>query len=196
MYYKTIANALLLMIRNKDGENIPFASLMPSYGPFLSMEAAYADLVNTFGEIGNVPRGFTFCIIKDNKPQEYWFTEEGNWSSVEPKNTSSSSSSTIEITGIKFRYSNDWLQVSTDNGATWSNLIPREELRGPQGATGSVGPQGEKGKDGDSNVHLEDIKLRISRTTREVDGELGSMPKGIPIESLNETRNLVENYLK
>jgi hypothetical protein len=31
---------------------------------------------------------------------------------------------------------------------------------------------------------------------KEVDGELGEMPKGIPIESLNETRNLVENYLK
>ena len=31
---------------------------------------------------------------------------------------------------------------------------------------------------------------------KEVDGELGQMPKGIPMESLNETRNLVENYLK
>ena len=31
---------------------------------------------------------------------------------------------------------------------------------------------------------------------KEVDGELGKMPKGIPMESLNETRNLVENYLK
>ena len=31
---------------------------------------------------------------------------------------------------------------------------------------------------------------------KEVDGELGAMPKGIPMESLNETRNLVENYLK
>lgn len=31
---------------------------------------------------------------------------------------------------------------------------------------------------------------------KDVDGELGQMPKGIPIESLNETRNLVENYLK
>jgi len=30
---------------------------------------------------------------------------------------------------------------------------------------------------------------------KEVDGELGQMPKGIPIESLNETRNLVEAYL-
>lgn len=31
---------------------------------------------------------------------------------------------------------------------------------------------------------------------KEVDGELGQMPKGIPMESLNETRNLVESYLK
>ena len=31
---------------------------------------------------------------------------------------------------------------------------------------------------------------------KDVEGELGQMPKGIPMESLNETRNLVENYLK
>ena len=31
---------------------------------------------------------------------------------------------------------------------------------------------------------------------KDVGGELGEMPKGIPMESLNETRNLVENYLK
>ena len=31
---------------------------------------------------------------------------------------------------------------------------------------------------------------------KEVDGEIGEMPKGIPMESLNETRNLIEDYLK
>ncbi len=31
---------------------------------------------------------------------------------------------------------------------------------------------------------------------KDVKGELGQMPKGIPMESLNETRNLVEAYLK
>ena len=31
---------------------------------------------------------------------------------------------------------------------------------------------------------------------KDVEGELGEMPKGIPMESLNETRNLVESYLK
>ena len=30
---------------------------------------------------------------------------------------------------------------------------------------------------------------------KDVEGELGAMPKGIPMESLNETRNLVESYL-
>ncbi len=31
---------------------------------------------------------------------------------------------------------------------------------------------------------------------KEVEGELGQMPKGIPMESLNETRNMIENFLK
>ena len=31
---------------------------------------------------------------------------------------------------------------------------------------------------------------------KDVDGDLGCMPKGIPIESLNETRNLIEAFLK
>lgn len=31
---------------------------------------------------------------------------------------------------------------------------------------------------------------------KEVDGELGEMPKGIPMEALNETRNMIENFLK
>jgi predicted RNA-binding protein with EMAP domain len=35
-----------------------------------------------------------------------------------------------------------------------------------------------------------------SNILKEVEGELGSMPKGIPIKSLNGTRNLVENFLK
>ena len=31
---------------------------------------------------------------------------------------------------------------------------------------------------------------------KDVEGELGEMPHGIPLDSLNETRNLVENFLK
>ena len=31
---------------------------------------------------------------------------------------------------------------------------------------------------------------------KEVEGDLGEMPRGIPLDSLNETRNLVETFLK
>ena len=31
---------------------------------------------------------------------------------------------------------------------------------------------------------------------KNVEGELGTMPHGIPLDSLNETRNLVETFLK
>ena len=31
---------------------------------------------------------------------------------------------------------------------------------------------------------------------KEVEGDLGEMPRGIPLESLNVTRNLVETFLK
>ncbi|MDL2246887.1 tRNA-binding protein, partial [Methanobrevibacter sp. OttesenSCG-928-K11] len=35
-----------------------------------------------------------------------------------------------------------------------------------------------------------------SKILKNVEGELGEMPKGIPMESLNETRNLIEAFLK
>ncbi|GAA5818867.1 MAG: tRNA-binding protein [Methanobrevibacter sp. CfCl-M3] len=35
-----------------------------------------------------------------------------------------------------------------------------------------------------------------SNILKEVNGDLGSIPKGIPMDSLNGTRNLVENFLK
>lgn len=161
----------LLLLKLADKKYLPLPSLQPSYGPFASMNDAKTDLINTFENISNVPMGYTFCVIENGKPQEYWFTEAGNWDSVEPKNVSSSSSSEVNIDGIKFRYANGWLQVSTDNGNTWTNLVSEDTLRGPQGVTGKVGPQGPKG-DAGNEVRLEDIKLRVSTTTRTVDGEL------------------------
>lgn len=171
MDYNGIVTGFLLQLPNSSGVLIPLPSVQASYGPFASMNDAKADLISTFESMSKVPRGYTFCVIKNGKPQEYWFTETGNWDSVEPKNVSSSSSSEVNIDGIKFKYANGWLQVSTDNGNTWTNLVSEDTLRGPQGVTGSVGPQGPKG-DAGNEVRLEDIKLRISTTTREVDGEL------------------------
>ena len=47
-----------------------------------------------------------------------------------------------------------------------------------------------------SNIVSEGMFLGIDGViVKDVEGELGQMPK-IPLEALNETRNLVENYLK
>ena len=85
----------LLMMRLSNGEYIPLPSVQASYGPFNTLDEAKADLINTFRTLSNVPRGYTFCVIESNKPQEYWFTKTGDWSSVEKKNISSSRHWTI-----------------------------------------------------------------------------------------------------
>lgn len=156
MDYNTIAKALLLMVRNKDGVNVPFASLMPSYGPFESLEAVYADLINTFGEIGNVPRGYTFCVIENNKPQEYWLTKAGDWSSKEKKNVSSSSSTDI-VSGLIIEKRGDYIQVSYDNGETWANLVALDDIKGRPGNTGSPGKDGK-----DAVADLSKVQIRMT----------------------------------
>lgn len=156
MDYNTIAKALLLMVRNKDGVNVPFASLMPSYGPFESLEAVYADLINTFGEIGNVPRGYTFCVIENNKPQEYWLTKAGDWSSKEKKNVSSSSSTDI-VSGLIIEKRGDYIQVSYDNGETWANLVALDDIKGRPGNTGSPGKDGK-----DATADLSKVQIRMT----------------------------------
>ena len=165
MDYNTIAKALLLMVRNKDGVNVPFASLMPSYGPFESLEAVYADLINTFGEIGNVPRGYTFCVIENNKPQEYWLTKAGDWSSKEKKNVSSSS--TDIVSGLIIEKRGDYIQVSYDNGETWANLVALADIQGPVGNTGSPGIDG---KDAVADLSKVQVKM-TSRVVTEPDPE-------------------------
>lgn len=166
MDYNTIAKALLLMVRNKDGVNVPFASLMPSYGPFESLEAVYADLINTFGEIGNVPRGYTFCVIENNKPQEYWLTKAGDWSSKEKKNVSSSSSTDI-VSGLIIEKRGDYIQVSYDNGETWANLVALDDIKGRPGNTGSPGKDGK-----DAVADLSKVQIRMtSKVVTEQDPE-------------------------
>jgi len=45
-------------------------------------------------------------------------------------------------------------------------------------------------------VTSEGMFLGVEGVLRDVDGEPGEMPRGIPLEALNETRNLVEEFLK
>ena len=55
---------------------------------------------------------------------------------------------------IAMRVNSGYIQYSTDNGATWSNLIAKADLKGDKGdtgatgATGAIGPQGIQGVQG------------------------------------------------
>ena len=153
MDYNGLYTSLLLM-RLSNGEYIPLPSVQASYGPFDTMDEARADLINTFKALSNVPRGYTFCIIEENKPQEYWFTKPGDWGSVEKKNTSSSSSM---VSGLIIEARDGYLQVSYDNGDTWTKLVSLESLRGPVGNTGSPGRDGK-----DATADLSKVQIRMT----------------------------------
>lgn len=161
MDYNGLHTALLLM-RLSNGEYIPLPSVQASYGPFDTLNEARADLINTFKALSNVPRGYTFCVIEENKPQEYWFTKPGDWGSVEKKNTSSSSSM---VSGLIIEARDGYLQVSYDNGDTWTKLVSLESLRGPVGNTGSPGRDGK-----DATADLSKVQIRMtSRIVTEPD---------------------------
>lgn len=167
MDYNGLCTSLLLM-KLSNGEYIPLPSVQASYGPFNSLNDAKNDLIDTFTSIENVPRGYTFCVIEEGKPQEYWFTKTGDWSSIEKKNVSSSSSSSeVVVKGVQFAVNNGYIQVSYDDGATWSNLVSLESLRGYTGQKGDKGDKGEHGADAD----LTQLKLRLRTTTTQVDEE-------------------------
>ena len=171
MDYNGLYTSLLLM-RLSNGEYIPLPSVQASYGPFNSLDEAKVDLINTFKEISNVPRGYTFCVIENDKPQEYWLTKAGDWSSKEKKNTSSQSSTenNIVISAL-----DGYLQVSYDGGETWTKIVSMEVLKG------------EKGDDGKNAVaDLSKIQIRMSsRDVSEPDPE-------DPNESITHTEYTLE----
>ena len=153
----------LLLSEFQNGTRVPLPNVHVGYGPFASMNEAKTVLTEVFDSLSNVPRGYTFCIIENGKPQEYWNTRDREWY-PEKKNTSSSSVVTID--GIKFRKTDTHIQVSTDGGNSWENLVDLDDIRGRAGA------KGDKGDTGDSaTADLSKIKIRVNRGVTTVEGE-------------------------
>ena len=166
MDYNGLCKSILLL-KLEGGEYLPLASVLPSYGPFNSLNDALADLADTFGDVTNVPRGYTFCLIEGNKPQEYWFTKEGDVSSIEKKNSGSSS---VVVSNVEFRATDDYIQVTYNGGKDWTDLLPLSRITGPAGPTGSQGPKGNTGTAGrDADLSKLQLALEVSSTI--VDGE-------------------------
>lgn len=86
--YNGLVKPILLF--NKEGEVFtPKPGLQPSYGIWDSLENAREGLIEEFEDISNVPEGYTFAIVNANSlPEEWWFTKEGDWSSIRRKGVS------------------------------------------------------------------------------------------------------------
>ena len=59
-------------------------------------------------------------------------------------------SAIVDGASIVMRVNSGYIQYSTDNGNTWSNLIAEADLKGDKGDTGATGSQGVKGDKGDT----------------------------------------------
>lgn len=123
--YNGLAKPILLF--NKEGEVfVPKPNPQPSYGIWESLEAARVGLIEEFENISNVPNGYTFAIINDmDLPEEWWFTRDGDWSSIERKGVSLFMLDIID----------NMLKVSYDGGWTWVDV---GELSDPTALTDQI----------------------------------------------------------
>lgn len=138
----------ILYYKGTTGE--PQPQLVPEYGPHASMQAAKTALVETFGSLANVPRGYTFCVLEGTdannlKPVEYWFTKKGVERSITKKIPEIEA---VNLSSLAFRVDESQgyptLQYTTD--ATASPIDWKETgLRLPT-----------------SQVNLSDVKVRIN----------------------------------
>ena len=115
--YNGLVKPILLF--NKENEVLtPQPSVQPSYGPWASLSNAKAALIDEFEDIANVPKGYTFAILNsEGKPEEYWFSRWGDWSSVIPKCEGSALKDLL-----KFKIEGDTLYVSYDGGNNYTSL--------------------------------------------------------------------------
>lgn len=165
MEYNGLCKSILLL-KLKNGEYVPLASVLPSYGPFSSLNEALNDLADTFKGIENVPRGYTFCLIENGKPQEYWFTKEGDRNSIEKKNTSSSSSSS-GISDVVATVDNKTGTPSVN--VSLSKKVLRLDFHNLKGEPGKDGKDGESGGGGGAagrSVTSIDMWFKLSDSTQ------------------------------
>lgn len=154
MEYNGIEKAFLLFKAVGTGDLVPLPSVQVGYGPYSSMSDARSVLSEIFDGVDGIPQGYTFCVIEDGKPVEYWLTKEGSWT-VERKNSITNTSidnAGSDVSGaVRLANNGGYIKVSYDGGTTWYNLISVAELKGTSGSPG---------KDG-RDVDLQNLQLRL-----------------------------------
>ena len=127
--------------------------------------------LNVWAFVGTADNGYTkisktFKVNRRNKPADYVFTPTDQMTlqtiqskigdladlTTEAKDTLVAAINEAAASGcagsMSLRVSGDYIQYSTDGGASWNDLIATAELQGPQGPKGDTGPQGPKGDTG------------------------------------------------
>lgn len=116
----TIHNPLILQ-ENTGGNTVIKPSLNVAYGPHANLTVAQSAIEAAFETLNDVPKGYTFCVLEDNKPVEYWFIVDGDTASsasfiqrIEKKQKEA----TVDLSDLSFRTvtedSTTYLEVSTD----------------------------------------------------------------------------------
>ena len=157
MEYNGIEKAFLLFKAVGTGDLVPLPSVQVGYGPYSSMSDARSVLSEIFDGVDGIPQGYTFCVIEDSKPVEYWLVKEGGWN-VEKKGSTTVNNTTVvnqdqntNAGSIRLTKDDNYIKVSYDGGATWYNLVPLSELKG------TTGTPGRDGRD----VDLQNLQLRL-----------------------------------
>ena len=116
----TIYNSLILQETSGGSAQIK-AALTAAYGPHQDLTAAQSALVAAFSNITNIPKGYTFCVLEDNKPVEYWFIMNGVNTNTTPfaqQIEKKQKEATVDLSDLSFRTVTEngttYLEVSTD----------------------------------------------------------------------------------
>lgn len=160
----------ILLLKHNGEKYSPVSSVMPGYGPFLEMDAAIAELTSEFRGIENVPVGYTFCLIENDKPVEYWFTKAGNPESIEKKViVSSDDSPSIQVdslweksgSGLKIKGANNIVEDSTNGVSVGSgNTVSGKDTFA----------EGTNNKVSGNSSHVEGIKNEASGVSSHAEG--------------------------
>lgn len=119
----TIYNSLILQETSGGSAQIK-AALTAAYGPHQDLTAAQSALVAAFSNITNIPKGYTFCVLEDNKPVEYWFIMNGVNTNTTPfaqQIEKKQKEATVDLSGLQFSTvtdgnDNTFLYVSINGG--------------------------------------------------------------------------------
>ena len=131
------------------GDHVLRADLYECYGTnewYINKNMKLADQ-DSIGELRNLTTYRSNLVAAINDKQDKLIAGNNITIAADGKTISAIGGSSASIA---MRVNSGYIQYSTDNGDTWSNLIAEADLKGDKGDTGATGLQGPKGDTGET----------------------------------------------